>query len=122
MDTSLMVFIILTIVFISLSLTNKGESKSQIRFKSFFVARQIWYKQFRTAWIFFLLLRHLAVMMGVFFNKTYFNLTLCKSLMAYDIMLDVKSCYDAISILLLCQAWQPHCSVILHSILTSLPI
>lgn len=74
MDTSLMVFIILTIVFISLSLnracmTNKGESKSQIRFKSFFVVRQICYKQFRTAWIFFLLLRHLAVMMGVFFQQ-----------------------------------------------------
>lgn len=43
--------------------------------------------------------------------------------MVYDIVLDVNSSiHDAVSILNLCQAWQPQCSVTLHSILTSLPI
>lgn len=40
-------------------------------------------------------------------TKTYISPTLCKSFMAYDIGLDVKSSvHDAITILHLCQAWQ----------------
>lgn len=56
-----------------------------------------------------------------FFSNMYNSLTLRENVMARDIVLDVTTCFDAISVLRLCQPWQPHCSVILHSILASWP-